>query len=214
MLNNKKRKIKVTVKQLTVAFFFTAFSIFLISVIAGKQLQQAVNLVNKFATFDFNTENEIQDIKINITQEKNRLSEYPTYGTVWATIEIPSVNINLNVYRGEDLENLKYGAGHHIGTYFPGEGGTILIAGHNTTGFFKTLPNTTVGDEIIIRAVYGTYKYKVDHTEVIAAAALGKNLDINNDQETLIIYTCYPVDTPGFKSDRFVVYASLVGEVE
>lgn len=212
MLNKVKEKLKVTVKQLAVAFFFTSFSIFLIAVIAGKQLQYTVNIINKFAIFDFKENNEPVDIKITTEAEKTRLSEYPTYGTVWATIEIPSVNINLNVYRGEDLELLKYGAGHHAVSYFPGEGGTILIAAHNTEGFFKTLPQVKKGDEITIKAIYGTYKYKVERTEVINAKTLGTNLDINDKKETLMLYTCYPVDTPGMKSDRFVVYASLVGE--
>ena len=36
--------------------------------------------------------------------------------------------------------------------------------------------------------------------------------EINDSKEVLIVYTCYPVDTPGYKSKRYVIYASLVGD--
>ena len=74
------------------------------------------------------------------------------------------------------------------------------------------LTKTKEGDEIIIKAVYGTYKYKIYKTEVKKAKQLNQELQLTQDKELLMMYTCYPVDSPGYKSSRFVVYASLVGE--
>ena len=69
-----------------------------------------------------------------------------------------------------------------------------------------------IGDEIIIKAVYGTYTYKIYDYEIIEAKALNEKLEINDNKEILMVYTCYPVDTPGYKSKRYVIYASLVGD--
>lgn len=145
-----------------------------------------------------------QDIKIELSKQER--TNYPETGAMWGIIDIPSVKINVNVYRGESLE---YGALHHKESYFPSDGGTILIVG--TDKYFKNLPNIKNNDQITIKTLYGTYKYKVEKTEVKNATKLGNELKITSKEEKLILYTTYP-DIPGYKSDRFVVYASLVGD--
>ena len=210
MHNNKiNKKLKVIVKQLVIAFFFSAFSIFLISILAQSKIDRAIVLINKFATLDASNSKK-SNIKINPV--KKRLIEYPSIGEVWASIKIPSISVESTVYHGDALRILKYGVGHHAGTYFPGEGGTILIAGHNTKAQFQNLPDIKVGDEIIIEAKYGTYKYKVNKTDILEATVFNDTLTINDDEEILMLYTCYPVNTPGFKTKRFIVYASKVGD--
>ena len=204
------KKVKAIVKQIIIAFFFCAFIVFLVSILAQKQIDKSISLINKFAILSADKEKQTKNIKIN--KVKKRLVEYPSYGDVWGSIKISSISVESNIYHGDALRLLKYGVGHHAGTYFPGEGGTILIAGHNTYGQFQTLPDIKIGDEITINAVYGTYKYKVDKTEILEASAFNDNLSINDQKETLILYTCYPVNVPGFKTKRFIVYASLVGE--
>ena len=145
-----------------------------------------------------------QSIKIELSKDKR--SNYPEKDAMWGIIDIPSVKINVNVYRGESLE---HGALHHKESYFPSDGGTILIVG--TDKYFKNLSNVKINDEIKIKTLYGTYKYKVEKTEIKNAEKLGKELEITGKEEKLILYTTYP-NTPGYKSDRFVVYASLVGD--
>ena len=205
-----KGKIKAIVEQILIAFFFTAFSVFLTSLVAGAKIEKTFALINKIAILNEISKNDKTNIKIN--KVKKRLVEYPSIGEVFASIKIPSISVDINVYHGDALRLLKYGVGHHPGTYFPGEGGTILIAGHNTKAQFYSLPNVKVNDEIIITAVYGTYTYKIEKTEIVEAKALNESLSINDTKETLMLYTCYPVNTPGFKTKRFVVYANLVGE--
>lgn len=210
MLNNIIEKIKAIAKDIAVAFFFTTFILFLTGLIFGKKINYMVALINKLATISYITSTETKDIKID--KVKKRLETYPNYGELFGTIEIPSVNIDISLYHGEDLSILLYGAGHHAGSYFPGEGGTIIIAAHNTWGQFYTLPQVDIGDKVIIKTNYGTYTYEIDKTEVANAIELGNNLTIKTDLETLMLYTCYPVETPGYKANRFVAYASLVGE--
>ncbi|MBQ9023918.1 MAG: class D sortase [Bacilli bacterium] len=205
-----KNKAKAIVKNLAVAFFFTSFFIFLVLIIFQKKIDKTITLINKVAVVSASNDKKKANIKMNKLEK--RLIEYPSYGDVFGTIKIPSQSIEVSIYHGDALRLLKYGVGHHAGTYFPGEGGTILIAGHNTYAQFRNLPNIKGNDEIIIDAIYGTYTYKVEKTEIIDAKQLNESLSINDEKEELILYTCYPVDTPGFKTKRFVVYASLVGD--
>lgn len=205
------RKAKAIVKRLMIAFFFSSFTIFLVAIVAQDKLDTTISLINKFAVLSASTSKKEANIKMD--KLKKRLVEYPSYGDVFASIKIPSIGVDVNVYHGDALRLLKYGAGHHAGTYFPGEGGTIMIAGHNTPGQFEKLPNVKSGDKIIIDTIYGKYKYTVTNTNILEASIFNKNLSINDKEEKLILYTCYPVNTPGFKTKRFIVYASLVGEV-
>ena len=207
---HNEKKLKAIAKQLVVAFFFTAFFIFLVLILFQNKIDETFSLINKIAVVSATKKSEKANIKID--KIKRRLSEYPSYGDVFATIKIPSQSIEASVYHGDALRLLKYGVGHHAGTYFPGEGGTILIAGHNTYAQFRNLPNVSENDEIIIETIYGKYTYKVDSTDIMQAKDLNESLSINDENEVLILYTCYPVDTPGFKTQRFVVYASLVGD--
>ena len=145
----------------------------------------------------------IEEQKVKINFSKNIRSNYPKTEAVWAVLEIPSLKIKTNVYRGED-NMLNYGALHHKESYFPKDGGTIVIAGNNT--YLKNLSKLKTKDEIIIKTIYGTYKYKVEKTRIKNADELSNLLEIKNNEESLILYTAYP-ETKGYKADRLVVYA-------
>ena len=144
---------------------------------------------------------EDQQVKINI--DKKERSNYPKIEGVWATLEIPSLKIKTNIYRGEETL-LNYGLLHHKESYFPGDNGTILITGNNE--YLKNISKLKSKDEIIIRTVYGTYKYKVEKTRIKNAEEFSKSLEIKNNEESLILYTTYP-ETKGYKTDRLVIYA-------
>jgi len=210
MLKNIISNMKVIVKQLAIAFFFTSFFIFLLFTIFSNKIEATVKLINKMAIIETKGNSKKRNIKINTVTKK--LTEYPLYGEIWARIEIPSVKIESNVYHGDNLELLKYGVGHHSGSYFPGEGGTIIIPGHNSSRDFQRLTKTNKGDQIIIKAIYGTYTYEILSSEILEAKDFNNKLSINQKEELLILYTCYPVDTPGYKSQRYIVYAKLVGD--
>ena len=201
---------KAIAKELVVAFFFTTFICFLITITIGFKLDKTMSKINKMFTVSLSGNTVKRDIKLDKIEK--RLTKYPSYGSAFGTIEIPSVDIDVTLYHGERLEVLRYGAGHHVGSYFPGEGGTIVIAGHNTWGQFYTLPNVKIGDQVIIKTDYGIYTYEITSTEVVNANVLGENLHIYNNEEIIMLYTCYPVETPGYKSDRFVAYGKLVGD--
>ena len=210
MLKKCIDKTKAIAKQLVIAFFFASFISFLILTIFNRRINYSIKIINKLAVASFEYKTKEKNITINKIEK--RLTQYPSFGESFGRIKIPSVNIDIALYHGETLDVLKYGAGHHAGSYFPGEGGTIIIAAHNTYGQFYNLPKVKIGTEVIIKTTYGTYTYKITKTEVANADKLGENLHIYTDKETIMLYTCYPVETPGYKSDRFVAYGDLVGE--
>lgn len=210
MLKFMFKKVKAVAKELVIAFFFSAFILFFIFILFGNKIEKTSSLINKLFVFNGYYEKKEKDIKID--KIKKRLTHYPSYGEAFGSVQIPSVSIDVTLYHGESLSVLKYGLGHHAGSLFPGEGGTIIIAGHNTYGQFYTLPQVKVGDIVIINTIYGTYNYEVTSTDIAEAKVLGHNLKISHDEETIMLYTCYPVETPGYKTQRFVVYGRLVGE--
>ena len=98
--------------------------------------------------FVFNNSYQKRDREIEFDKVKKKLKVYPSYGEVFGNVLIPSIKVDVALYHGESLKNLKYGLGHHAGSFFPGEGGSIIIAGHNTYGQLYDLPKVKIGDMI------------------------------------------------------------------
>lgn len=126
MIQLLKKYGKEIAKSLAVSLFFSAFFITLVGITFQKPIQNAITLVNKLSFVPTKDTNEIK-----IDQVKKRLVKYPTYGTIWATLQIPDIQLKLSVYHGDSLNLLRYGVGHYAGSYFPGEGGSVSFA------FFK-----------------------------------------------------------------------------
>lgn len=124
---------------------------------------------------------------------------------------MPSLNIDLDLYYGDTLSILRYGVGHSSGSYFPGEGGSIVCMGHNTRGFLRELPQIQSGAQIIIETTYGRYTYEVYETRVVEQTRLDA-IDIQRENEILMLYTCYPVNSIGHAKNRFITYSKLVKE--
>ena len=198
----KWRTIKAIIMDIIIAFIGFIVIIFAINLVFGKQIQAAINIVNMIS---IDADNKI--IKpIEFSEEKQKLVEYPEYGTRYGNIKIDSIGINLPLYYGDMPSTLQNGIGQSSGAYFPGEGGSIICMGHNTKTFLYDLP-TIANDAIIeVNTSYGDFKYQVYQTKVVSMYNQ-EELPIQKDEEILMLYTCYPVNTLGHKTDRFVVYA-------
>lgn len=178
-----------------------------IKIFFGNKIETAFILVNKVSIdVDSNKENTEQGTVLN--EKKKTLENYPEYGTQYATIEIPRIDANLPVYFGDTLEILKKGVGHSSGSYFPGEGGSILYMGHNSKKVFRRFSELQIGDEIKVTTTYGEYNYKIYDMQLIKETELEK-VPIQREEEILMIYTCYPFNNVGYATQRYVVYAKL-----
>ncbi len=205
MQNNKlTQAVKATISSIIVALFITGALILVIYLFLGQEIGEIFSLVNKVSI----TINENKAQEQTTIGETNKLKNYPEYGTKYATIEIDKIGVNLPVYFGDTLEVLKKGVGHSSGSYFPGEGGSIVYMGHNSKNTFRRFSELQIGNEIKVTTTYGEYTYKIYDMKLIKETDLDK-LPIQDEKEILMVYTCYPFNNIGYTTQRYVVYAEL-----
>ncbi len=197
-----KKTIKATIIYLIVALLIAILIIGNIKLFFGAKIEETISLVNKVA-IDI-SQKEVKETVL----DNNKIKNYPEYGTQYATIEIPKIDVNLPVYFGDTLEILKKGVGHSSGSYFPGEGGSIVYMGHNSKNIFRRFSELQIGNEITVKTNYGEYKYKIYDMQLIKETDIDK-LPIQKEKEILMIYTCYPFNNIGYATQRYVVYAEL-----
>ena len=113
------------------------------------------------------------------------------------------------VYYGANYTILKNGVAHDETSYFPGEGGSIIYAGHNYSTLLADLPEVSYDEKIIIETTYGTFEYKVLGSKIIKETDV-EEVPIQSEKELLMIYTCWPINNIGHATERYVVYANLV----
>ena len=200
---NLAMTIKATIKYLIVALLITIVIVMGIYLLFGQEVNETLSIASKVAI-------DIENKKVEETtmSEDNKIQNYPEYGTQYATIEIPRINVNLPGYFGDTLEVLKKGVGHSSGSYFPGEGGSIIYMGHNSKNMFRRFSELQLGDEIKVTTSYGEYTYKIYDMQLINEKDVDK-LPIQKEKEILMVYTCYPFNNIGYATQRYVVYAEL-----
>lgn len=123
------------------------------------------------------------------------------YKSQWATLNVEGWNRQeIPVYAGDDPETLKKGGGHWIGSRYCGENGKIVICAH-VTSYFKEMESSKVGDMITMKTIFGdgeVYGYRVNDI-VIFHQDDDSLLQPNDGEETLVLYTCYPLKNNGKK---------------
>lgn len=197
--------IKATIIEIIVAFSLVVLSIIILEIAVGQEKETAITLINAMS---LNKENVIINKPV---LEGNIIKNYPEYGSKYAKIQIPKININLDVYYGDTMEILKKGVGHSSGSYFPGEGGSIIYMGHNSKNVFRGLSKISKGDSIQITTEYGEFKYQVYDMKIVNETDL-ELLPIQKEKEILMLYTCYPFQNIGYTTQRYVVYAEKIEE--
>ena len=202
-----KSRIKTVAINIAIAFFFTAIFALCYYYFVEEELSFYINVINTTAAPKTGDEKHV-----SYNFETSKLLNYPSYGKKYATLSIKSIDMNLPVYHGDSLKILRHGIGHYAGSYFPGENGTIILAGHNTNGMFNKLDGIKVDDKVIIKASYATFEYQVYDMKVVKETDLSA-FKIQHNEEILIMYTCYPINRSivGRKTQRYVVYAKKVG---
>ena len=199
-----KFDIKKFASKIAVSFFFASLFVVLFYFLLEEKISPYISLINTTAVKGISEE---RIATYNLDAKK--LINYPNYGSKYATLDIPSINLKLPIYYGDTKKILRLGVGHYNGSYFPGENGTIIYAGHNDPGYFQKLDQVKVGEEIIVNASYGTFKYQVESYKIVKETDL-KAFEVSHDRELLILYTCWPINRGiiGRKTQRYIVYAT------
>ena len=194
-----------TIKHLIVAIMFIILITVIIFVLFGSRISMAISLINKVSIDTSNVV--LKDVKLNSITK--RLESYPEYGTKYGDLTIDSIDVDLPLYYGDTLSILRNGVGHSSGSYFPGEGGTIVCMAHNTRGYLYNLSDIEIGANIVITTTYGKFTYEVEETKIVPETQVDA-VAVSHGEEMLILYTCYPTNTFGHATKRFITYSKLV----
>ena len=153
----------------------------------------------------------LEEIKTIVSKAETKIDistiYLPKENDAYATISVDRVNFKKPLYYGDNEEILNLGIGQYMGSGLPGQGKPILLAGHNGTEFYQ-LQNMKKDDVVKIKTSWGTYTYQIYDMEIMAAEDFDEQR-LNEDKEYLIMYCCYPFDSPS-TPDRYFVYASFV----
>ncbi|HSK51050.1 MAG TPA: class E sortase [Solirubrobacterales bacterium] len=117
--------------------------------------------------------------------------------------------LDIVVVQGTDKSSLEKGPGHYPETPFPGQGGTIGIAGHRTTYLapFRQIDSVEKGDVITMKMPYGSFVYQVQATTIVKP----KDIEIIGSvgYERLVLSACHPLYSA---AERYIVFARLIDE--
>ncbi len=128
-------------------------------------------------------------------------------GDAFGRIEIPALDREYAVIEGADRERLRTGPGHYEDTPFPGEPGTVGIAGHRTTygAPFRRIDRLEPGDRIVVTVSYARFVYRVERSRAVFPRDVEVKRPVGYDQ--LIVSASHP---PYSARQRLVVFARLV----
>jgi sortase A len=126
-------------------------------------------------------------------------------------IKIPKIGASYVVVQGTDETTLRKGPGHYPETSFPGESGTVAIAGHRTTYLapFRNIDGLHQGSHIVLEMPYGTFTYAVERTKIVTPDATWITHRVPGAPR-LVLSACHPLYSA---SHRIVVFARLVSEI-
>src|SRR5436190_1827042 len=148
--------------------------------------------------------------KRRIAALARRFASHVQTGEAIGRIRAPAMDgLNMVVIQGTDTASLEQGPGHFPETPFPGQGGTVGIAGHRTTYLapFRHIDSMKRGDRILLEMPYATIVYRVQKTEIVDPTDVGVVKYVG--YERLVLSACHPVYSA---AQRFIVFAHAVGE--
>jgi len=123
----------------------------------------------------------------------------------------------LRVRRLRLREPLLYGNGDKVladgpaiynGSPFPGEPGTVAVAGHRTThgAEFRHVDELRRGDSISVRMPYATLRYRVTRVRVVAPKDVSVLRAREGGRQRIVLSACHPLFSA---AKRIVVLADL-----
>ncbi|MGH3102652.1 MAG: sortase [Gaiellaceae bacterium] len=128
-------------------------------------------------------------------------------GEAIGRLRIKRLGLNMIVVNGTDHRTLRRGPGRYLGSFMPGEGELVYVAGHRTTYLapFSHIDRLRSGDRVIFELPYAAFEYRVTRSVVVEATAL--EVLRSRGRETLALQACHP---RFFATHRLLVYAAPV----
>lgn len=165
-----------------------------------------------------------QQTELEVEQSSNIITELPSQDAVgsdglklnpnvgdrYANLIISKIGVNAPIFFGDSNEIILNGVGHSMASYFPGEGGSVIMCEHNYLNNFNRLQELEKGDIIEIKTGYGDFNYIVVDKQIVHETETYK-LPITKEKEQLMIYTCHEMpEELGQTQYRMVVYADKI----
>jgi sortase A len=130
-------------------------------------------------------------------------------GDALGRLHIPRLDVDMVVVNGTDSTTLRRGPGRYAGrgSFMPGEGHLVYVAGHRTTysAPFSDIDDLRDGDRVVVEVPYATFEYRVTGREIVEADEL--RVLRSRGREVLALQACHP---RFFASHRYIVYARPV----
>ncbi|MSO40418.1 MAG: class E sortase [Solirubrobacterales bacterium] len=161
---------------------------------------------------DFPTQGDLQAIN-GVTGEvararalAKRFSPRISQGDAIGRIKIAGIGLDMVLLQGTDTATLQHGPGHYETTPYPGQAGTVGVAGHRTTYLapFRKINEIEDGQEIELKIPYATFFYKVQKHEVVDPTDV-QIVDPAGYQR-LVLTACHPLYSA---AQRWAVFARL-----
>ncbi len=151
----------------------------------------------------------IKDPKRKIAALADSFAKQATTGDAIGTILIDRFDLNAVVIQGTDTSSLEKGPGHYPDTPFPGQPGTVAIAGHRTTYLapFRQIDSLVPGDRIDLEMPYGDFTYVMTRHRIVDPEDTQVVDPVGHPQ--LVLTACNPVYSA---AQRYVVFARLARE--
>lgn len=135
------------------------------------------------------------------------LTQYGVEDNIIGYITVPHMEIELPIYLGANTDNMAKGAVHMSQTSLPigGENTNCVIAAHRGykgIPMFCDIEIMEIGDEVIIKNLWETLRYRVSEIKIINPTDSQEVL-IRPGKDMVTLITCHPY-TKHYK--RYVVY--------
>ena len=149
----------------------------------------------------------VRDEQRRIARAARRYRARLETGGAVGRLRIPRLDLNTIVVNGTDEASLAKGPGRYLGSYVPGEGELVYIAGHRTTygAPFANIQRLRKGDEFTIKVPYGLFVYRVSRHAIVAAGDVDRLR--SPGYEVIALQACHP---RFFATERYIVYAKPV----
>ena len=133
--------------------------------------------------------------------------------TSYGTISIPSIDLELPVWDGAGIVELRYGAGRMPLSCEAGCQGNLVIFGHRMRRYgsiFNRLGEVAIGDSITITRNGSSYTYVVDEIITIEPSELSYYIGMQGEGDAcaITLITCTPI---GVGTQRLLVIGHLQG---
>ena len=148
-----------------------------------------------------------QTVRVELSRDARAWRKSSNEGDAIARLRIPGIGVNEIIVNGTATDTLKRGPGRYLGSYMPGEGELVYVAGHRTTygAPFSHIDRIEKGDAVFVELPYGTIEYVVTGHRIVPADKVSELKSRGFEQ--LALQACHP---RFFATERYIVYAKPV----